>query len=190
MNVLLLAGLALAGGLHTGVPVHGVSGLGPADFEGPAIGWSAAADGGFVRVFVGHDEGDAGAWLGRQRESFTVAPPDYPGFADEAWGDGDGLLGFRDGNVGVVARVGADARGLAALLQAAIVDGDQGWPAAATLRAQGDGTWAVTAPGAAHVSFEGGRLVAGSDLVFQEPPRVVTVWDAWGRATEVTFPSR
>jgi hypothetical protein len=193
-----LVGAALAAGVHGGIPVHGVAGVGEPTFLTPASGWSARVDGGFVRVFVGASEDAGEDWYARAVSSLGVAPPAFAGLAtaaDEAAGDGDTLVVFRDGNVGVLVRVDHDARLVADRLHAAIVDDVPAarGPSVSVV----DGRWECDAPDAVHLSFRGGRpatarmTVAGSGGIgvhrsFTTPPTELVAWDAWGRPTVLT----
>lgn len=179
MISLLLLGAAMAAGLHTGIPVHGVQGLGEPQFSGVDAGWTATVEGGFVRVFVGRTEAEAAGWLSMGLPLSAGQAPAYP-FADEAWGDGASLLAFRDGNVGVFVRVERGALDLARELQAAIVDGGPAWPAPAPL-VERQGRWELPVADPAGVSFQGGRLVRGPGWVFSQLPAELVVWDAFGR---------
>lgn len=181
--ILVFLGAALAGGLHAGVPVTGVPGLGEPSFHGPAAGWSAGVPGGLVRVFVGHDEAEASAWLNGSVPISAEAPPAYA-FADEAWGDGVGLLAFRDGNVSVFVRVSSGALALAERLQASIVDDGSPWPAAPALTGQ-EGAWTLPVAQGQHVTFQGGRLARGAGWTFTALPYELVVWDHTGRPAQV-----
>ena len=184
MTALLLSGLALAGGLHTGIPVRGVQGLGEPSFQGVDAGWSAGVEGGgYVRVFVGHDEEEAARWL-RLGAPLSSGPPPAYTFADEAVGDGEEFLAFRDGNVAALVRTPAHARQVAERLRAAIVNGGPTWPETPRLVPE-DGRLRLSVHDPAGVVFQGGRLAPGSDWVFSVAPTQLVVWDAWGRPTVV-----
>lgn len=182
--IALLFGVAFAAGMHGGIPVHGVPGLGEPSFLTPATGWTAAVEGGWVRVFVGPTEAAGVEWYDRMLESIGLAPPvlaDLAAVTDAAHGDGATLVAFRDGNVAVLVRAQAGARAIADALRAAIVDNA---PAVATpTLSTAGGQWRVDAPGAVHLGVTGGRGVPFQRGVFTEPPREVVVWDALGRAT-------
>ena len=111
---------ALAGGVHTGIPVHGVQGVGEPSFLTPQSGWSAGVDGGWIRVFVGPTEADAQEWYRRAVATLQVPPPPLA-LADEAAGDDSTLVVFRDGNVAVMVRA-PGAGTLARRLRDAIVE--------------------------------------------------------------------
>lgn len=180
MTLLWLVGAALAGGLHTGIPVRGVQGLGEPSFDGLDAGWSASVEGGFVRVFVGRTEGEASAWL-QQGVPLAVGSPGTLAFADEAWGDGEGVLAFRDGNVSVFVRVERGARAVAERLRAAIVDGGQDWPEPPRLEGT-EGCWMLVLPqDTVDFRFQGGRLSREQGCTFKAKPREIVSWDAWGR---------
>ncbi|MDP2313176.1 MAG: hypothetical protein Q8P41_09750 [Pseudomonadota bacterium] len=199
MIPLLLIGAALAGGVHVGIPVTGVPGLGEPSFLTPATGWTAAVEGGWVRVYVGPTEAAGVEWYARMLESLGVQPavlPDlgaHPGVAahlgpvDAAHGDGETLVAFRDGNVGVLVRAQGGARAIADVLLAAIVDDG---PAVRTptisSTAGPERRWEVDAPGSVHLSFTGGRAVPFQRGVYTQAPREIVSWDAWGRASVLT----
>ncbi|MFZ5481898.1 MAG: hypothetical protein ACOZNI_34375 [Myxococcota bacterium] len=175
-----LVAAALAGGLHAGIPVHGVAGVGEPTFLTATSGWTASVEGGWVRVFVGASEADGDAWYDRAVATLGVTPPALA-FADEAHGDGETLLAFRDGNVGVVVRVEAGARAVAERLRAAIVDGGPS-PVTPRILRTAEG-WACEAPGAVHVAVSGARAVPFRPGLYAEAPREVVAWDTYGRAT-------
>lgn len=181
--ILAFLGVALAGGVHAGIPVTGVPGLGEPTFLTASTGWSAGAAGGVVRVFVAPDAATASGWLNESIPLSTGTPPTYD-FADEAWGDGQGLLAFRDGNVGVYIRVPSGARALAEQLRASIVNDGSPWPTAPTLSGS-EGRWTLSVGQDQHVSFQGGRLAPGPGWTFTALPHELVVWDATGRAVTV-----
>ena len=192
-GVMLAATLAVAhaGGIHTGIPIRGVDGLGPVAFQTSSTGWTAPIEGGFIRAFIAPTEAEASAWLTRLRESLAKYKPE-PNMsfleltvADEAYGDGDGLLMFRDGNVGVMVRTKAEAAMWAEILLTAIVDVSVPWPKPPSL-IEHDGAWTVDAPpDTPHIAFEGGRLLRHQGLRFSEPPHALVLWDDWGRAARI-----
>lgn len=186
MSALILLGAAFAAGLHTGIPVRGVDGLGEPTFKGVDAGWSASVEGGYVRVFVGRTEAEAATWLA---EGLPLAGGEAPfyRFADEAWGDGDALLAFRDGNVGVFVRVSSGARGIGERLQAAIVDDGPPWPSPPVLARQGE-RWVLQVGELGGVRFRGGRLADAPGWVFTREPVELVVWDPWGRPAVVRAP--
>ncbi len=190
MIALLCLFSAWAGGVHAGIPVRGVPGVGEPTFLTPASGWTAAVDGGWVRVFVGATEAEAADWYTRQLESLGVAPPAYAlAGADEAHGDGVTLVAFRDGNVGVMVRADKGAGTVAKRLQAAIVEAG---PAAPGLvepclvmmecGSAGLGT-CVQAPGAAAIRAPGGGAVAREHMPLPRGATEAWVWDDYGRVT-------
>lgn len=186
-GLLLILGAALAGGMHSGIPVKGVPGVGAPSFESAEAGWSALLDDGqgqtgVVRVFVGQTEEEAADWLGRTAMAMTRTPAAYPHFGDEALGDGDGLLMFRDGNVAAQILVSAGARSWGDQLRSAIVNDGSAWPAAPRLEPQADGTWAAKIPSSSTLSASGGRIVPGQGDRFSEAPRELVLWDRYGRA--------
>jgi hypothetical protein len=187
MICFLLTALALAGGRHGGIPVSGIQGLGEPSFETSTTGWSAQIDGGYVRVFVGHDELETHAWIDHMMLGFSKPLATYVGAlpAEDLHGDGKGVLLLRDGNVGLLVRAdpvgGLDAETWARTLLAAMVP-DAPWPKAPLLKPAGD-RWVVEAPGAKQVAFHGGHLAPNQGLVFTEPPTELVAWDAYGRAS-------
>jgi len=181
--MILAFGLAFAAGTHAGIPVRGVPGLGEPTFLTPRTGWTSSVEGGFVRVYVGPTEADAAEWMLRAREGLTLQPsPATVLLGDEAFGDGDALYVFRDGNVAVFVRVERGALATARTLHAAIEDGPA-WPAAPRLLPRGEGGWELGERGVS-VSFTGGQLVPFRPGTWSELPATVVVWDAWGRPAE------
>lgn len=181
--ILAFLGMALAGGLHSGIPVRGVQGLGEPTFVGEAMGWTAPVEGGLVRVFVGPDEASASRWLNGSIPLSAGRPPAL-NLADEAYGDGLGLVAFRDGNVAVFVRVNDGALALAERLRASIVDDGSPWPKAPALTEQG-GRWTLSVPAEDAVSFQGGRLAPGPGWTFTALPYELLVWDSYGRPVRV-----
>jgi hypothetical protein len=152
----LLGSPAMASGLHAGIPVAGVPGLGVASFQSPEVGWMAPIEGGFVRVFVGQTEDEAHDWAARMGQALSLgAPPAVDGFGDEAWGDTTGLLIVREGNVAFQIRHDGHAADLARLLLSSIEDAPLAWPSSP------HADWV-------HVQFIGGQARVG--------------WDHFGRA--------
>jgi hypothetical protein len=188
MLLLFLLCSAQAADLHTGVPVVGVDGLGPPMFQDSTTGWTADMAGGFVRVFTGATVDAAEEWVIQMRESMERYRPQHnPNYlarsaADEAWGDGIGLLIIRDDNVGIMVRNNGRAGYWAELLEIAIVDLDAPWPTPPALIAAGQQWTVETTPDVQHIAFEGGRLVRHGGLVFTQPPTALVAWDGWGRA--------
>jgi hypothetical protein len=178
--IAMFVGLAMAGGVHAGIPVHGVAGVGAPTFLTPNSGWTAAAPGGWVRVFVGAIEAEGAAWYAHQLETMTVPAPDFvlPG-VDAAAGDGDTFVAWQDGNVGVVVRVESGAGALATRLRASVVE--QAPAVTARWRAGAD-VW-VDAPGAAAMRSTSGGVILSDSAEFRRKPAEVYVWDAWGRVT-------
>lgn len=178
--MLFLAAAAFAGGIHAGIPVRGVPGLGEPSFVSPETGWTAPVEAGFVRVYVGPTEAEAEGWLAHARMTLSLPAAEAPlTLGDAAFGDGDALYAFRDGNVAVMVRAERDALGIARRLQAAIEDGPA-WPPAPTPTVSG-GRWTFAVDDAAHVAFTGGRAVPYVRGVYDAPPREVVVWDRYGR---------
>lgn len=185
MIALLGLFLAHAAGVHAGIPVRGVEGLGAPSFLTPASGWSAPVAGGSVRVFVGATEAEGANWYDRQLEALVHPPDPYTlRGADEAHGDGVGLVLFRDGNVGVLVRTTTNAAAVATKLLGAIVE--TGPSVRARLDVGPDlgepyGRWQVSAPGAAAIRSS---KAGGADLdaiAFSSDPGEIYVWDAYGR---------
>ena len=186
--VVLLAGLALAEGLHLGVPVVGVEGLGPAMFQTASTGWHTYVEDGVVRIYVNPTEAGAHDWLAEMVVRMGKFNPEpIPDLMDEAFGDGESLLIVRDGNVGILVHTNKNAMQWAELVQAAILDGVQPWPLPPMLTQTPSGNWVPTAVDAVHTTYVGGSLVEGEGLVFWRPPRKLVVWDEWGRASQMAF---
>lgn len=185
--VALLGGPALAGGLHAGIPVHGVPGLGEPTFLTPASGWTAAVEGGWVRVFVGADVAEAEAWYDRTLEGIVRRAPAYRmAGADEAHGDGRTLVSFRDGNVGVLLRVERGAAALATRLLASIVEAGPGLGEVEIRRVPDcDASWSISAPGAAGIRVPSGGRSGRNEVRVREKPAELYAWDAYGRVTVV-----
>ena len=187
MIALFLASIAFAGGRHGGIPVTGIQGLGEPSFETSFTGWSAQVEGGYVRIFVGHDDLEAHDWVDRMALGFSKPLVPYAGTlpAEDLQGDGKGVLLLRDGNVGLLVRVdptgAVDAQTWARTLLGSLAP-DSPWPAPPSLKQEGE-HWIVVAPGAKQVAFHGGHLVANQGLVFSEPPTELVAWDALGRAS-------
>lgn len=185
--VALLGGPALAGGLHAGIPVNGVPGLGEPTFLTPASGWTAAVEGGWVRVFVGADVAEAEAWHDRTLEGIGRTPSAYRvAGADEAHGDGSTLLSFRDGNVGVLVRVERGAASLAARLLASIVEAGPGLGEVEIRQVPGcEAPWSISAPGAAGLRVPSGGRSGRNEVRVREEPTEIYAWDAYGRVRVV-----
>jgi hypothetical protein len=179
--MMLLVSTALAAGLHAGIPVRGVPGVGEPSFVTPEMGWTASVQGGWVRVYVGRTEADGDRWFTDAIATLQVAPPPFR-LGDEAVGDGQTLVGFRDGNVAVLVRAESGAGAVAQRLHAAILD-KAPTIAAPSLRHTDEG-WVVDAPGAVAVSVEGGRKVPFKADVWREAPTTVIAWDSVGRPYE------
>lgn len=169
-----LVSLALAGGMHSGIPV---SALSDPSFADPELGWSGNLPGGWARVFVGPTEAAAVAWYDNALATLTLPAPPAEGVGDACAGD-DALFAFRDGNVAVLVRAETGARAHAEALHARIVDGVP-LPAAPGLREEA-GRWIVDAPWAVHVSGRG-PVVPFQRGVWTARPDGVVAWDAYGR---------
>lgn len=208
-------GAALAGPQYAGVPVEGVEGFGRAMFQSAQTGWHVLVEDGMVRVYVAPDEDTAHAWVEKMCERlakldpqpYTPPPPEAAAAAviapeeaedavvlpplvfDEAFGDpgGDGLLIFRDGNLGVVVHTKANAMQWAQRTQAAAVLEPTPWPLAPTLRQDELGWWALEAPDAVHISYVGGERIPDAGLRFYAPPRKGVAWGPLGRAAVIEF---
>jgi len=198
-TLLLTLGLSWADGLHTGVPVTGIEGLGKPTFQTSQTGWSAVVEDGFVRVYVGRTEGAAHAWvLDRKKALRKQDPTANPGLlalsgVSDVHGDGKKLILFRDGNVAICVRHKHEgALPWAQLVHESIVDDGPPWPKSGKLVQMGS-TWQVDPPsGTVHIAFEGGELASNQGLVFLVPPTALIVYDSWGRSvrteTQVTTP--
>lgn len=179
----LWVAVAFAGGVHTGIPVRGVEGIGEPSFLTPESGWSAGVDGGWVRVFVGETEADAEDWYRRAVATVQVPPPPLSFVGDEAAGDGTTLVVLRDGNVALMVRSEGSAGEVARRLHGAIVDG--GPERLKPSLVVSGGTWSLDAPGMVAVRATGGRPVPFRTGSWTAPPSQLVVWDAWGRPAVV-----
>ncbi len=187
--MILVTLAALAEGAHTGVPTAGIEGFSAPMYQTSQTGWSAQVEHGLVRVFVGHSAEEAKTWLADMTERLAkLDPQPYPEFADEALGDGERLLLFREGNIGVLVHTSEQALLWAERTLAHIDDTPHPWPAPPALHRDDLGWWRLEAPGAAHIAYVGGERVPGSaGLVFSVPPRAGVAWDGWGRASRVEY---
>lgn len=189
IGLLLSLTAAWADGIHTGIPVVGVPGLGAPRFEGAELGWSAPLPGpdgrpeGLVRVYVGPTVASASTWLADSARAVQRPLSSVPGLGDQAWSAGDQLLLVQDGNVAFQVQITQADRGpalaLAQTLLDAVVDGDRPWPAAPALR-QVQGLWVLESAQAVGWQVIGGRQPLGEQGFIELPEQVVT-WDAWGR---------
>lgn len=188
---LLLVRTALAAGMHTGIPMHGVEGLTAQQYGTAATGWTAQVPGGLVRVFVGHDEDEAKAWIHARLEAEARwHPTPIEGLGDQAWSSEAGLLLVRDGNLAFSVRARTDPQPWAEALLAAVVDTPEPWPLPPVVEETAPGRWTIRAARGEHVAWEGGQLAPGTDLVFTRPPTAVIGWDRFGRATRQTLDDR
>ncbi|MDP6933455.1 MAG: hypothetical protein QGG40_11095 [Myxococcota bacterium] len=195
MLVFLLSA-AMAGEIHAGIPTRGVVGMGEPSFQTVESGWSSRVPGGLVRVYVGSSEQAARSWYEGHLGGRSAAPRPIPNFGDMAHGNGVDLMGFRDGNVAVWIETMpistrnpetlTNARELAENLLGAIVE-DGPRPQRPRLVPTTDGVWRLEAPGATHLSFEGGRLIPGEGALFDIPPRSASAWGPLGRTTTANF---
>ncbi len=196
---LLLAGLtwssvALGAGTWRGVELASLAELG---FKAPSYetadeGWTAQFPKGLARLYVAPSAEALEVWLADKQEFLARRQPQpYPAIGDEAWGDGNGLLLVREGNVGLLIETTAGAHGWAEVLLGALQPGDGSWPASPALRAMPSGVWVAQTPGSVHVSYMGGSLdpsaAPGSPLTFERPPRRLVAWDAMGRSSVAWF---
>lgn len=203
-------GAALAGTQYAGVPVEGVEGFGRAMFQSAETGWHVLVEDGMIRVYVAEDEEAAHAWVEKMCERLAKQEPKpYPPSApegtvevaaapgadaalpplvfEEAFGEPNGLLIFRDGNLGVVVHTKANAMLWAQRTQAAAVTEPTPWPAPPTLTQDAMGWWALEAPEAVHVAYVGGERIPDAGLRFYTPPRKGVAWGPLGRAVVVDF---
>lgn len=183
--------IALAGSPHTGIPVHGVPGLGEPSFQTAETGWTAMVDGGFVGVFVGADAVEAQQWVDHKAIQLAVYKPvRNPEFIEQngvdfAMGDGKGLLIFRDENVAVMCRHRTDAQSWATLLHESIIGAPHPLLDPPTLVQEGAVWVPVLAENTVHFSFVGGAPIGTPKTQFASPPERMIAWDGWGR-TAVT----
>lgn len=194
-----LALQAWAGDLYAGVDPRTVPVLGPAVFLEP--GWSAPVldtGGGRVRVFVAPEEGAAVAWLAAERRRLAPQAPPLPLGVDESWGNGHGLVLFREGNVaGWVERPRGGAADLAARLLAGLAE-ERPWPVPPTVEVRGQevsvtGPWAQVAfrpdPVSDPVTLRPRSVQVvptgpGAAMLALPPTRMtVVVWDDFGRTS-------
>ncbi|MFT5683832.1 MAG: hypothetical protein ACI8RZ_004764 [Myxococcota bacterium] len=188
--MILFLRAAFAAGLHTGIPTTGVEGFAAPMYQTTETGWTALVEDGLVRVFVGRDAESATAWVvTMQKKLEKFEPHPYPEFADEALGDGETILLFRDGNIAVLIHTKANALVWGEVALAAISDEQIPWPAPPILLQDDLGWWRLSAPGAAHIAYVGGERLSAGGLVFSHPPRAGVAWDAWGRAARVEYGS-
>lgn len=185
--IMLLLSVAFAAGIHAGIPVVGVPGVTDPAWQTPDLGWTASVEGGWVKVFVGRTEAEAQGWYDRALEGLTLVTSPASGLGDESHGDGEQLFLFRDGNVAVMVRSAANARGIATRLHSAIVDGPA-WPTAPALQRGSDGRWRVAVPEGGGVMSAGGRPAPYQPGVYLEPPTELVVWDRYGRPAVVRGP--
>jgi len=183
--------IAFAGSPHTGIPVHGIPGLGEPSFQTVETGWTAMVDGGFVGVFVGADAVEAQQWVDHKATQLAIYKPKRnPNFiehtdVDFALGDGIGLLIFRDENVAVMCRHRTDARSWAIQLHESIT-GEAHPPLEPPKLTQKGEVWVpVLGENTIHFSFVGGAPTASPETQFSAPPERMIAWDQWGR-TSVT----
>lgn len=184
----LLISAASAAGLHSGVAVEALAGFEPPRHQSSREGLSLDFEGGIARVYVGPSVPAAQEWFA-EKAAFVArqSPTPLDGVGDEALHAGDAMVLVRDGNVALLVQVKAGARAATDTLLQAIDDSGAPAPAAATL-ARGAGGHVLTAPGATHIAWVGGRLAAeGPGLRFTVPPRRVVTWGPLGRATVQAF---
>lgn len=180
---------AIAAPPYLAVPVTGVEGLSSPHFQSAGSGWTALVNGGFVAVYTAKSKDDAQQWVESKVEAMeTYAPKQNPKFrestgADEAWGDGVGLLIFQTENFAAMCRHTTNAEQWARVIHRSVVSVEDPWPAPPKLQASGAVWTAVDDPNRVHLKFVGGRTKTSSDLVFIEVPEKVIGWDRWGRAS-------
>ena len=193
LSLLLLgASSAWAGGMHAGLPVSGVQGLGEPSFVSPSAGWTApilqaGRRVGMVRVFVAPTEAAAVAWYSSalQREVVFTPPAaaDLPVGLDAAHGDGVGLWLLRDGNFAALIQTDTGARELGETLRAALIDRAAPTPAPAVVEVT-PGHGRVEGADVVHVQFEGGKLLpTRTGWEFSVLPTGMVIWDSLGRPT-------
>ena len=186
--MILLISAALAEGLHTGIPLDGIEGSSLPMYQSTATGWSTLVEDGLVRVFVARDVETATAWMITFQEKLAKFDPQpYPEFADEALGDGESILLFRDGNISVLIHTKANALHWAEITLAAISDEPAPWPEPPLLMKDDLGWWRLDAPSATHIAYVGGERLDSGGLTFTAPPRAAVAWDGWGRASRVEY---
>jgi len=182
--------VSYAGGMHAGIPVQGVDGLGPATFLSPDSGWEAPAldDAGqplgVVRVFVGRTQDAALAWVDDAARAIQAPLSPLVGIGDAALTTGPVII-TRDGNVALcVTLAGGDARPLATVLLDAILDQPAAWPKPPVPR-QDQGLTFFDADNAVALTVQGGHRPLGEPNGYVELPTQVVAWDAWGRAAAI-----
>ncbi len=198
-----LVAQALAAGPWAGIDPSGLRGLEPPVFMAPQAGWTAdlrGEPGARVRVFVGRDVAEAEAWLATERDRLARTSPRFP-LGDEAWGNGQGLMIARDGNVVVTVRRADAAVDVARQLFDALVEATP-WPASPSLDVAGrtarvEGDWAQVTFRASGITDPATFLPRPLSVVPTGPtearveaePRWVEVraWDAFGRYADARW---
>lgn len=187
MIIALFTSAALGAGLHAGIPVQGVPGLGAPTFHDAVTGWSAPvldAQGqplGVVRVYVAPTAAAAAVWMEDAARAVQAPMAPIPAFGDLALAN-TGALVAHDGNVAFAVSVhGADPLGPARSLLSAIEQAPRPWPQAPTLRPV-EGGWAIVAQDAVGFTITGGQRPLGQPDTWSELPEEIVSWDAWGRA--------
>ncbi|MCK6505532.1 hypothetical protein L6R53_19405 [Myxococcota bacterium] len=198
--LLALVPPARAGGDHAGLPLDAVVALYTTGVGAPAApsfgtsdtGWSLSVKGGVLFAYVAPTAEALDAWvalqLGRQRSPPTPVEVPAEG-VDAAWRRGTDFALLRDGNVGIMVQGTSEATEAAAALRALLVDEGPPWPDPPSLVQEADGAWVISAPGAVHVSWVGGRRLPGPGPRFAAPPRRVVAWDPLGRSSVLDSPA-
>ena len=184
---------SLAAGPHTGIPVEGIEGLSAPIFQTAQTGWWAQIPRGTVQVYVASTDEAAEKWVESMKEKMVKYKPAFNESyvnntnAQEAFGDGIGLLIARDANIAFMVRHDGQAAEWANSIQSSIVDIPVPPLTPATFEKDG-AEWFVTAPeGTVHLAFKGGVTANSTELRFSEPPEYVVIWDGWGRSITSPF---
>ena len=193
LTLLLIITASLSAPPHTGIPVEGIEGLSAPIFQTAQTGWWAQIPRGTVQVYVANTEDDAGTWVASMKEKMAKYKPvineSYVAStsAQEAFGDGIGLLIVRDANIAFMVRHDGQAAEWANSLQSSIVDIPVPPLAPATFEKEGS-DWVIAKPeGTVHLSFKGGETTKSTALRFSDPPEYVVIWDGWGRSVTSLF---
>jgi hypothetical protein len=180
---------ALAGTVHSGVPIEGYEGFEPPRFQSSRAGFTMDFPGGIARVYVGQTEAAAQEWYGETLVAIARQKPHaIDDLGDEAAAGKDEVVLVRDGNIGILVQVKAGARSKVELLMAAIVDDGSPWPTGPGLSQEGE-RWVLTGgPDIRSLAWRGGRLdPVGTGPMFTRPPHQGIAWDALGRAAVQDF---
>ena len=192
-TLLFIIATSLAAGPHTGIPVEGIEGLSAPIFQTAKTGWWAQIPRGTVQVYVGTTDVESGEWVASMKEKMAKYKPILnEGYvqtthAQEAFGDGVGLLIVRDANIAFMVRHDGQAEEWARTIHSSILDIPVPTLPPAGFEKDGD-HWIVTTPeGVVHIAFKGGVTTNATTLRFSEPPEYVVIWDGWGRSVISTF---